>query len=416
MAELTRAWRRLTGRYVPYLQPFWDAEDRTVVAAWLRGRALPGARDALTVVLRTRFPGCAAVVLTDTGKSALYVALQGLGVAAGREVIVPSYCCSSVVASVLRAGCVPVLADSDEDLNIAADSVAEALSPRTAAILVPHLFGRQARALAQIIDMARPRGIAVIEDVTQAYGLQLAEGLPAGAVGDAAIFSAGPGKPIMGPGGGWAVFNRSAVEVVPLPEEPQPLIQARLTTFLRRFTGRRWRRGREEIWHAVGSRLAAFRQPVENDFEAWARQQCRKLAISDVEAWLAAKQIARIDDNLRLRRAHATRWSELLADYGVACVLPTATGYSCAILPVVFPDARQTTLARCVLESAGVATEPCYTPLHMRPHGRNLRRTGMARTEGAWQRIFAVPVRPNLQEADWRVIDRAVAALVAALH
>lgn len=411
MTELTRVWRRLTGHYVPYLQPFWEDDDHAVVAAWLRGEALPGTRDMLAAALRAYFPGCTDIILTDTGKTGLVVVLKGLAVAADREVIVPSYCCSSVVASVVRAGCVPVLADVDDEFNLAADSVAEALSSRTAAILVPHLFGRRARSLARIVDLARPRGIAVIEDVTQAFGLQLAEGIPAGAVGDAAIFSAGPGKPIMGPGGGWAMFNRPAAKMEPLREEVPVLVQARLTAFLRRFTGPRWRRGQEEIRQALGSRLTASRQPADNDLKAWAWQQCRNLAISDVEAWLAARQIARIGENLHRRRAQVARWGELLAKHGVACELPAAEGYSCAILPIIFPDARQATVARRVLESGGVATEPCYTPLHLRPHGRNLRRTNMARTEDAWRRVFAVPVRPNLEDADWRVIDRAVAVL-----
>ena len=160
--------------------------------------------DNLTGLLRSQFPNSSDIVLTDTGKTALLVTLNMLGLDAGDEVIVPSYCCSSIVAAVLRAGCVPVLADCDANFNIAEQSVAAAISPRTKAILVAHLFGLRAAGLEGILSLARRRGIAVIEDVAQAYGMRLADGSLAGSRGDGAIFSAGIGKPVMGPGGGWA--------------------------------------------------------------------------------------------------------------------------------------------------------------------------------------------------------------------
>ena len=411
-----RAWRRLSGRYVPYLQPYWDDEDFAVARRWLGGDTLDGAAASLKTALETRFPECAEVVLTDTGKTELYVALRRLGIEGGREVIMPSYCCSSVLASILRAGCVPVLADSDVELNLDYESVLGALSPNTGAIVVAHLFGRKADSLDRIAVLGRSRGIAVIEDVTQAFGLRLNSGMLAGSAGDAAIFSAGPGKPIMGPGGGWALVNRPVGPAAALPDEPSGQVRARVRGFLARFTGPRWRRGQAEIGHALRGRWAASRNSASTDPQDWARRECRNQAMSDLEAWLALRQIERIEENLRLRRSNAARWSDCLARAQVRCRLPSSPGNTYAILPVVFQDARDAVRARQSLESAGIATEPCYTPLHLREHGRRLRRTEMKVVGDLWNRVFAVPVRPNLTERDWRTVARAAGRLAEALR
>src|ERR1039458_4697289 len=124
MDDLIRALRRLSGRYVPYLQPYWDAEDFSAVSAWLKSGTIEDVRGNLVDGLKSRFPQSVEIVLTDSGKSALYVALKMLGLESGDEVIVPSYCCASIIASVLRAECAPVLADSDEHFNISYESVA----------------------------------------------------------------------------------------------------------------------------------------------------------------------------------------------------------------------------------------------------------------------------------------------------
>lgn len=416
MPDLATVRRRLTGRYVPYLEPFWEDADRHLVHGWLDGLRLPGAGDELVAALRASYPGALGIVPTDTGKTALWFALKRLGIPAGREVIVPSYCCSSLIASVVCAGCEPVLADSDEDFNIAADSVAAALSPRTAAVVVPHLFGRQARSLAQIIELARDRGIAVIEDVTQSFGLRLARGNLAGTAGDAAIFSAGPGKPIMGPGGGWLLLNRDEAPATALDEEAPAAIRRRVSRFLERFTGPRWRRGLAEVRHSLRSRLAVRQPSVDMNRVDWARAQCGLHTISDIEAALAVRQIARIDANLGRRRDNALRWKALLSEAGVQCEIPAAEGDTFAILTPRFSSAAAARLARRTLGVAGIATEPCYTPLHLRPHGRDLRRTDMARCSADWETVFAVPVRPNLGADDWLVIQAGIRAVAAALR
>jgi len=419
MDDLVRAMRRLSGRYVPYLEPYWDRDDFTGVDTWLKSGVIADARPRLIGLLKSRFPQSEDVVLTDSGKTAIWVVLKMRGLAPGDEVIVPSYCCASVLASVLRAGCAPVLVDSDDQFNISEKSVLAALSPRIKAILVPHLFGLKAAALEAIVDLGRKRGIPVIEDVAQAYGLKLESGALAGTLGDAAIFSAGLGKPLMGPGGGWAIVNRRMAGAPALETEPAEEGRARVSEFLRRFTGAHWRRGGAEIAHALPARFAVRKRQLPNfDLTTWAETECRLRAMSPIDAWLAARQIERIESNIDLRQANAARWRKLLAAAKIPCVTPPDAANIHTIFPLLFDgkDAvRTAATVRHALEQGGVATEPCYTPLHLRVEGKTMKRTDMAVCESFWQRMFAVTCRPNLSPGDWRRIESAVARAGAAV-
>ena len=80
-----------------------------------------------------------------SGRTAIELALRGLGVGAGSEVVLPSFGCTSIVLPVRAVGAAPVLADVGPELNVPLDTVIEsALTSRTRAVIVPHLFGNPA--------------------------------------------------------------------------------------------------------------------------------------------------------------------------------------------------------------------------------------------------------------------------------
>jgi len=412
MNDAVRAFRRLTGTYVPYLEPDWSAEDFARIAAWQADGSVLDVREALLDRLRRMYPESGEVVLTDTGKTALVAAIKMLGLKSQDEVIVPSFCCSSVIVSVIRSGCTPVLADSDNDFNISQESVLEALSPRTKAIIVVHLYGLEAASFEGICRLARERGIAVIEDAAQAFGLRLRDGSLAGSRGDAAIFSSGPGKPIMGPGGGWALIKNPVAARPALDDEPSDAVRARVADFVNRFTGSRWRRGYSEIAHAIPGRISArLRKRPGFDAGAWAGETCQMRTMSAIDAWLANGQIDRIDRGIAQRRLNASKWRDLLRRAGWSCRLSPQQANIFTALPATFEGPKAPTLAnhyRFVLESGGIATEPCYTPLHMRAEARGYRHTRMQVCETMPRDVFTLPVRPNLTERDWERIDAVV--------
>ena len=127
------------------------------------------------------------------GTDALQLTLVALGIGPGDEVIVPSNTFVATAEAVVLAGATPVFADvSPRTLQMTADDVEAAITKRTRAVIVVHLYGQMTDmdALSQATDRA---GILLIEDAAQAHGATWC-GRRAGSIGRAGCFSFYPGK------------------------------------------------------------------------------------------------------------------------------------------------------------------------------------------------------------------------------
>jgi len=150
------------------------------------------------------FVGTKHAVACSSGTSALHLALLGLGVGVGDEVIMPSYVCSSPYFAALHAGAVPKVVDIDHaDLNIYAEAVKRQLSRRTSAIIAPHMFGTPVE-LDELLEL----GIPVIEDCAQSLGAEY-KGRKVGSFGELSIFSFYATKMITTGEGGMILTNNS---------------------------------------------------------------------------------------------------------------------------------------------------------------------------------------------------------------
>ena len=108
-------------------------------------------------------------VAVSSGTAALHLAMLALELGPGDEVIVPAYTFPATANMVALAGSKPVLVDVDpETMNVRPEAVADALTDRTRAVLVVHLFGRPARW--EEIEAAVPDGVVLIEDAAGALG------------------------------------------------------------------------------------------------------------------------------------------------------------------------------------------------------------------------------------------------------
>jgi perosamine synthetase len=127
------------------------------------------------------------------GSIALDIAVQALRVGPGDEVIMPTFTIISCAAAVVRAGATPVFVDADPATwNMCPDQVEQAITSRTRAIMVVHIYGLPVE-LAQILETARKHNLFVIEDAAEVHG-QTYRGKPCGSFGHISTFSFYPNK------------------------------------------------------------------------------------------------------------------------------------------------------------------------------------------------------------------------------
>lgn len=145
-------------------------------------------------------------VACTNGTAALEIALRAMEIGCGDEVIVPPYTFVATATAVLTVGAAPVFADIDGDtLNLDPAQAEAAITPRTRAIIVPHIAGRPAD-MDALLTLARSRGLRLIEDAAQAHSAEW-RGVRVGALGDMGTFSFQASKNLNSGEGGMIVSN-----------------------------------------------------------------------------------------------------------------------------------------------------------------------------------------------------------------
>lgn len=128
----------------------------------------------------------------NSGLDALTLSVRALDIGAGDEVIVPANTYIATVLAITENGATPIFVEPDEYYNLDAEKIEAAITPRTKAIMVVHLYG-QAANMTQIADVAKRHALPIIEDCAQSHGAAFA-GKTTGAWGIAGCFSFYPTK------------------------------------------------------------------------------------------------------------------------------------------------------------------------------------------------------------------------------
>lgn len=157
------------------------------------------------------YTGAKHVILVGNGTDALQVALMGLGLQRGDEVITPTFTFIATAEVAALLGFTPVVVDVDlATMNMSAEAVRRAITPRTKAIVPVHLFGQCAN-MQEIMEIAHEHGLYVVEDACQAIGARytFADGTTrqAGTIGHIGATSFFPSKNLGCYGDGGAVFT-----------------------------------------------------------------------------------------------------------------------------------------------------------------------------------------------------------------
>lgn len=175
-------------------------------SAYINGPEVKAFQEELEAYLNVKH-----VIPCANGTDALQVALMGLGLEPGDEVITSDFTFAATVEVVGLLKLTPVLVDVNwEDFNISIDAIRRAITPRTKAIIPVHLFGQCAN-MDAVMDLAREHNLYVVEDTAQAIGAKYTgkDGVArcAGTIGNVGTTSFFPSKNLGCFGDGGALFT-----------------------------------------------------------------------------------------------------------------------------------------------------------------------------------------------------------------
>jgi|SRR5580658_592070 len=280
------------------------------------------------------YTGVPYAVALSSGTAGLHLGLAALGIGEGDEVILPSFTFIAAAHAVLYRRATPVFADIDPlTLNLTAESVAGAITPRTRAIIVVHTFGCPAD-LDPILHLAARHDVKVIEDACEALGAEY-RGRKAGGVGDFGVFGFYPNKPITTGEGGMVVTRD---------------------------------RRRAETIRALRNQ---GRRPADGWLDhALLGYNCR---LSEINCALGISQMSRLDSILARRENRAACYREHLRTFPELTlpVFETADGRVCWFVFVVRLAAGFTQAHRdgivAYMASRGIGCGRYFAPVHLQP-------------------------------------------------
>jgi dTDP-4-amino-4,6-dideoxygalactose transaminase len=310
----------------------------------------------------------------NTGTSALHLALLAAGVGPGDEVVTVPFTFVATVAAIHYTGARPVFVDIEPgSFNLDVAALEAAITDRTKAILPVHLYGQPAN-MDPILDIAKKRGLIVIEDAAQAHGAEY-KGRRAGSLGHMGCFSFYPGKNLGAYGEGGMVVTNNAD-------------YARTIRMLRDWGAER---KYEHVLKGYNFRLEGIQGAV------------LRVKLKHLEAWTEA------------RRSAATRYDRLLAGSGVQT--PAAMSYARHVYHIYAIRTQQRQAWQAALSDQGIQTGIHYPiPVHLLPAYSDLgyKRGQFPTAEKAAAEVLSLPMFPELTAAQCETVCTAVRKLAEA--
>jgi len=312
--------------------------------------------------------GCAS------GTDALLLPLMAIDLGPDDEVITSPYTFFATGGSIWRTGARPVFVDIEPDTyNIDPAAIEAAITPRTRAIIPIHLYGQTAD-MAPIVEIAERHGLMVLEDAAQAIGASY-QGRRAGTLGTAAAFSFYPSKNLGGFGDGGMITTED------------PVLARRMARL--RVHGMEPKYHHHEV--GLNSRLDALQAAV------------LRVKLRHLDAWTAA------------RREVADRYRSLFASHGLDEMvgLPVERPGNFHVynqFVVRVPAAIRDDLRQHMADRK-IGTEIYYPiPLHLQACFAALgyKPGDFPRTEAAARETIALPIYPELAEAEQRLVVGAM--------
>jgi len=344
---------------IPHSRPWITAGDSRAVARVLRGGQIAqGDETAAFEREMGNFLDMPPGVAVSSGTAALHLALLGLGIGRGDEVILPSYVCVAPLHAVEYVGATPRLADIEPtSFNIDPSDVGRRITRRTRAIIAPHLFGLPAD-----LDELLHLGIPIIEDCAQAIGARY-RNRPVGTFGALSILSFYATKLFTTGEGGMVIGRdrRLLARIRDLRDYDER--RQHKTRFNYKLTDFQAALGRSQL-HRLPAILARRAALAERYRRHWATLPIRVPAADD-------------------RRTHAYH------RFVVSC--PSAAARVAKLLSILGVTARL----------------PVFRPIHM-----TLGLEGFPGTDQAFRHALSLPLYPTLTAREAEVVMRALSRAI----
>lgn len=323
------------------------------------------------------YKGAAHSVAVGSCTAALHLAMLGLGIGPGDEVITTTMTFASSVTAIVHTGASPVLVDCDAvTANVTAEAIDARITERTKAILVVHLYGR-ACDMGGIVNLARRKGLLLIEDCAHAVETTY-RGQPAGTFGDAGCFSFYVTKNITTGEGGMILTADEA------------LANRLKILALHGMSRDAWKRFSDEGYKHY--------EVVE---AGW------KYNMTDMQAVIGVEQLKRVGSMWERRTAVWDHYNAAFAD--LPCVLPAppAAGSRHAYhLYTPLLDLERLRVSRdhilTALTAENIGAGVHYLPVHGHPYYRRSLQSnyGYPNADRIGQRTLSLPLAGNLTDQD----------------
>jgi dTDP-4-amino-4,6-dideoxygalactose transaminase len=362
--------------------PFLDLapEYRALEAEWFDAIRASGGRGAFILGPNVAeferevaaYIGVKHAIGVANGTDSLVLSLRALGIGPGDEVITTPWTFFASAEAVSIVGATPVFADIRPDsFCLDPEDAVKRLTPRTRALLPVHIFG-QACDMDALMQIARDRRLAVIEDCAQSFGAR-SGGRVTGAIGDAGSFSFYPTKVLGGYGDGGLITTdrddlNERIRRLRNHGAVQPFLHAEV---------------------GMNSRL------------------------DEIQAALLRLKLRTIDRDIAGRRAVAAEYTRRLAGTAIrppAAPVPEAHVYNLYTIRTPRRDD-----VRAALTAARIGTSLCYPQgLHLQEVYRHLgyRAGSLPVCEQASGEVLSLPIYPGMPQDH---VERVCAALLAAL-
>jgi perosamine synthetase len=381
---------RLKPMQIPIAKPWFDEADYTAIRHPLEtGWVVQGPKVGAFEKAICQFTGATDAIACTSGTSALHLCTMALGLGPGDEVIVPSFTFVACANAVAYTQATPVLVDIDIDTyNIDLGAIEAAITPRTRAIMVVHLFGQSAP-MKPILELAHRHNLDIIEDSACALGTTYGEHEQhVGTFGKLGIFSFHPRKVICTGEGGIVITSDESI-----------------ATNLRSLRS-----------HGVATPVVK----ADTDVPAFLLGDFDRLGfnyrMTDMQGALGCTQMEKLPTILDKRRQFAARYDRLLENVSwlrTPAVLPNSAhsyqAYVCLYAPESpsldnwqqFHDERNTLMNYA--EKCGVATRQGTQAVHALSLYRdqfNFRPEDLPNAWFAEKLTIALPLYPQMTEAE----------------